>query len=746
MSNERLPALPQIQSHPSASSNSSSPRGDSISSGSVVGGSAGSQTSYAASINGQTSGFKTPSPEQTPQSLNRDPQSANAHSVQSSPFGTQDGYGFAPGGYNSMNQMQSYADVHQSHMATATHAPASAPPSGLSHYSYPQQQSSMMQPQHQYSQGPPGYPYGYPTGVPSQIPASSSMNPAMVPSTLQLPAMSSGAPTSSLAGSQGYPSQTFDHTGQVAPPGMKPRVTATLWEDEGSLCFQVEAKGVCVARREDNHMINGTKLLNVAGMTRGRRDGILKSEKTRHVVKIGPMHLKGVWIPFERALEFANKEKITEQLYPLFVHDIGALLYHPSNQTRASVGSAAMAAVDRNRRPDQMQTHQRYLSGPAASQPPSLHHHHSMSNPIGAAMSQPPHAIQPHPSSGRPGIDRAHTFPTPPTSASSIMGMGNQGSSYEWNGSNVQNAQSGQPLSIDTGLSNTRSVPTTPASTPPGAVQQGMSYASGQSFDGSRPLYSGPPSQPGQYAQGQPMMAYRQDGSYPKTEMAPPSRISDVPDEGDVKPADGMMPQGSEQVAPPQAGSEGDHDHDNEYTHSSAPYNGNRGPYGYTPNGAPGAMHPDHAHLSPEMTGSPHQNGSGRATPRSAATGQPQWNSGYPTPQRQAPPSSNLYNVMSDPRGGPNGNAAHDAYQGPGAVSQYPSQGYPPTNGVNNSGKRGRDDEDQDPYRPDSVQGDDMGGLKRRKTMEGGAVGGNYADPNPGIQRAHTMSAQRARR
>jgi protein SOK2 len=45
-------------------------------------------------------------------------------------------------------------------------------------------------------------------------------------------------------------------------------------------------------------MINGTKLLNVAGMTRGRRDGILKSEKLRHVVKIGPMHLKGVWYAF----------------------------------------------------------------------------------------------------------------------------------------------------------------------------------------------------------------------------------------------------------------------------------------------------------------------------------------------------------------------------------------------------------------------------------------------------------------
>jgi len=118
----------------------------------------------------------------------------------------------------------------------------------------------------------------------------------MVPQSLPLPTMGSNAP-SAPNGGQPYPQQnhTFDTTGQIAPPGMKPRVTATLWEDEGSLCFQVEANGVCVARREDNHMINGTKLLNVAGMTRGRRDGILKSEKTRHVVKIGPMHLKGVW-------------------------------------------------------------------------------------------------------------------------------------------------------------------------------------------------------------------------------------------------------------------------------------------------------------------------------------------------------------------------------------------------------------------------------------------------------------------
>ncbi|KAF5101587.1 hypothetical protein D0Z03_000572 [Geotrichum reessii] len=133
-----------------------------------------------------------------------------------------------------------------------------------------------------------------------------------------------------------------DPTGQNPPPNIKPKITTTLWEDEGTLCFQVEARGICVARREDNNLINGTKLLNVAGMTRGRRDGILKGEKKRHVVKAGAMHLKGVWIPYERALEFANREKITDMLYPLFVTDLKALLYHPANFARtAQVLSAA---------------------------------------------------------------------------------------------------------------------------------------------------------------------------------------------------------------------------------------------------------------------------------------------------------------------------------------------------------------------------------------------------------------------
>ncbi|KAK6463396.1 hypothetical protein DFJ63DRAFT_312712 [Scheffersomyces coipomensis] len=130
--------------------------------------------------------------------------------------------------------------------------------------------------------------------------------------------------------------------GQFQPPDIRPRVTTTMWEDEKTLCYQVDANNVSVVRRADNNMINGTKLLNVAQMTRGRRDGILKSEKVRHVVKIGSMHLKGVWIPFERALAMAQREGIVDLLYPLFVRDIKRVIQTgatPSNNAGNSVAA-----------------------------------------------------------------------------------------------------------------------------------------------------------------------------------------------------------------------------------------------------------------------------------------------------------------------------------------------------------------------------------------------------------------------
>ncbi|KAG1057037.1 hypothetical protein G6F43_001109 [Rhizopus delemar] len=107
----------------------------------------------------------------------------------------------------------------------------------------------------------------------------------------------------------------------------RPRLTTTLWEDENTICYQVDIQGTCVARRQDNDMINGTKLLNVAGMSRGKRDGILKNEKGRVVVKVGAMHLKGVWIPFARAKVLANQFNILDILYPIFADNPASFVY-----------------------------------------------------------------------------------------------------------------------------------------------------------------------------------------------------------------------------------------------------------------------------------------------------------------------------------------------------------------------------------------------------------------------------------
>ncbi|KAI3406300.2 EFH1 [Candida oxycetoniae] len=103
---------------------------------------------------------------------------------------------------------------------------------------------------------------------------------------------------------------------------VRPKVATTRWDDENTNCYQVRAKNILVSRREDTDYINCTKLLNVVGMTRGKRDGILKTEKIKNVVKVGSMNLKGVWIPFDRAYEIARNEGVDGILYPLFVKNI----------------------------------------------------------------------------------------------------------------------------------------------------------------------------------------------------------------------------------------------------------------------------------------------------------------------------------------------------------------------------------------------------------------------------------------
>lgn len=140
-------------------------------------------------------------------------------------------------------------------------------------------------------------------------------------------------------------------------------------------------------------MINGTKLLNVCGMSRGKRDGILKNEKERVVVKVGAMHLKGVWceaplsftparpsdqlnrdplfcspcrITFQRAKQLSDQNSITDMLYPLFEPDIQSFLYHPDNYARTAAVVAAAAERQQARQQRSSATPQlnRASSGP----------------------------------------------------------------------------------------------------------------------------------------------------------------------------------------------------------------------------------------------------------------------------------------------------------------------------------------------------------------------------------------------
>ena len=47
-----------------------------------------------------------------------------------------------------------------------------------------------------------------------------------------------------------YQNHPMDMSGQVQPHNMQPKFSATLWEDEATICYQVEVDGICVARRD----------------------------------------------------------------------------------------------------------------------------------------------------------------------------------------------------------------------------------------------------------------------------------------------------------------------------------------------------------------------------------------------------------------------------------------------------------------------------------------------------------------
>lgn len=408
-------------------------------------------------------------------------------------------------------------------------------------------------------------------------------------------------------------------------------------------------------------------------------------------------------------------------LYPLFVHNIGALLYHPTNQNRTS---QVMASAERRKQEQsQMRSSQ---SGPGLA-PIQQHHHHTLALP-GPQQSLPSHSTM-----NRPALDRAHTFPTPPTNASSVMGS-NMGSSdgFQWTpqSQGIGGTQSTNPISIDTGLSNARSMPATPASTPPGtAIQSIQSYQSGaqQQYDNSRPMYNQSSAQQSPYQQTNPApqdrSVYGHHDAYGKNDMGPPSsRPPAQVSASEQKPVNGIIPPPEQngQNAPHASGEEeAEHEHETEYTHDSGAYDASRTSYNYAPPPV-GSLSTDHQHLAPEMTGSSnHAQASGRATPRTAAPPQPYYSQppAYNTsPRVQHQPSSNLYSVMSNNDRGATNGGGNDVYAPPADMNSM-SNGYPSQQPLMNGAggiKRGRDEED-DLQRP--MSGGANMEMKRRKTL-----------------------------
>lgn len=435
-------------------------------------------------------------------------------------------------------------------------------------------------------------------------------------------------------------------------------------------------------------------------------------------------------------------------LYPLFVHNIGALLYHPTNQTRTS---QVMAAAERRRQEQQGQVRSNPPTGlPSIQQ----HHHHSMALP-GPQSSLPSQNNMP-----RPPLDRNHAFPTPPTSASGVIGIG-PSDNFNWQGPGINGASgTNNPIAIDAGLGIPRPVLTTPATTPPGTSSMPAmpTYSSAsQPYDGPRNLYSAPTSQQSPYQtsnNGTQDRMYAQPSSYVKSEMGPPSSRPPVSAPQAEQHDGGKAPNGimtSDQGPQHQPGEdEADHEHDAEYTHDSGAYDASRTPYNYTAPGV-GALVND-ANMPSEMAGSPgHPPVSGRATPRTAAPHQPYYpqHPGYSTPPRvQQTTGSSLFNVMSNDRTSTNGAPTGEVYAPSADMTNTMTNGYVPQppvmNGSAGSLKRGRDDDD-DISRPSSEGPGAMGGLdlKRRKTLMDPSVSGSSYD---GLTRSTSTIAAPPRR
>lgn len=312
-----------------------------------------------------------------------------------------------------------------------------------------------------------------------------------------------------------------------------------------------------------------------------------------------------------------------------------------------------------------------------------------------------------------------------------------------------------QGLAIDTVINSSRSMPTTPATTPPGNALAQLQYSGGFNEPRSSQMYNsqtqGSISQQNMARFGPPLpqAGYMNQGR--ENNMGPPSNARGNTNSRPSSSQNNGETQGKEGDGEDQTGlddgqghqeEEADHEPENEYDANLSQYNNASGRY-FQPGETP--------HLSPDLSGSPNPHGPGTpnrsiygtpnvprgletasSTPRNSTSSQhQQWmpqNNGYSTPPRgvsnnnvarNPPPAARMYNsIMGDSQDrsaeGPNG-GANSSYD------QHGMQGNTFGGALNNPNKRGRDMEEQEVHnsRPSSrdEEGTDEMGLKRRKTI-----------------------------
>ncbi|KAK4701589.1 hypothetical protein P7C70_g4637, partial [Phenoliferia sp. Uapishka_3] len=191
--------------------------------------------------------------------------------------------------------------------------------------------------------------------------STSSLDPEVIPVIATRPASLKRPSRSDHGGGRLSPADRLLFEGPI------PTVYATMWEDEWTFCYQVCRDGHVVSRRVDNDYINCTKMVNMLGLSRGRRDMILKKEPIKEIVRQGSMQLKGVWVPFAPARKIAESHGLLEKLSPLFDEDIEDQLYSPE-----SIGRTVCLVDATRQRQRQLEDEQRRASfnGSAASTRP----------------------------------------------------------------------------------------------------------------------------------------------------------------------------------------------------------------------------------------------------------------------------------------------------------------------------------------------------------------------------------------